>query len=110
MILVDYPGHIIAGMLLAVFAVLVFFAFRSGELQKATRQSYKWPLIVLQYLAIVTLLLILWNPSRSKEREEMSRNTVLAFFDTSKSMSIVEEGQANRLDRALEIFHNKIDH
>jgi hypothetical protein len=107
MILVDYPGHIIAGMLLTVFAVLVFLAFRCGELQKAARQSYRWPLIALQYLAIVILLLILWNPSRSKEREEISRNTVLAFFDTSESMSVVEEEQANRLDRALEIFQKK---
>jgi len=107
MILVDYPGHFIAGMLLTVFAVLVFFAFRCGELQKATRQSYRWPLIVLQYLAIVILLLILWNPSRSKVSEELSRNSVLAFFDTSQSMSVVEEGRANRLDRALDIFQKK---
>jgi hypothetical protein len=107
MIFVDYPGHIIAVMLLAVFAVLVFFAFRCGELQKATRRSYKWPLIVLQYLAIVILLLILWNPSRFKVREELSRNSVLAFFDTSESMSVVEGGQANRLDRALEILQKK---
>jgi hypothetical protein len=107
MILVDYPGHIVAGMLLTVFAVLVFFAFRCGELQKATRQSYRWPLIVLQYVAIVILLLILWNPSRSKVSEELSRNTVLAFFDTSESMSVVEEGRASRLDRALDIFQKK---
>ena len=108
MILVDYPGHIIAGMLLIVFAVLVFFAFRCGELQKATRRSYRWPLIVLQYLAIVILLLILWNPSRPKESEDLSRNSVLAFFDTSKSMSVVEEGRVNRLDRALDIFQKKL--
>ena len=107
MILVDYPGHIIAGMLLTVFAVLVFFAFRCGELQKAARQSYRWPLIVLQYVAIVILLLILWNPSKSKVSEELSRNSVLAFFDTSESMSVIEEGRTNRLDRALDIFQKK---
>jgi len=107
MILVDYPGHIIAGMFLAVFAVFVFLAFRCGEFQKATRQSYKWLLIVLQYFAIVILLLILWNPSRSKVRDELSRNSVLVFFDTSESMSVIEEGQVSRLDRALEIFQKK---
>jgi hypothetical protein len=107
MILADYPGHIIAGMLLTVFAVLVFFAFRSSELQKTTRQSYRWPLIVFQYLAIVILLLILWNPSRSKVSEELSRNSVLAIFDTSESMSVVEEGQAARLDKSLDIFQKK---
>jgi len=106
MIFVDYPGHIIAGMLLIVFAVLMFFAFRCGEFRKATRQSYRWPLIVLQYIAIVILLLILWNPSKSKESEELSRNSVLVFFDTSESMSVVE-GRVNRLDRALNIFQKK---
>jgi len=106
MIFVDYPGHIIAGMLLIVFAVLMFFAFRCGEFRKATRQSYRWPLIVLQYAAIVILLLILWNPSKSKESEELSRNSVLVFFDTSESMSVVE-GRVNRLDRALNIFQKK---
>jgi len=107
MILVDYPGHFIAGMLLTVFAVLVFFAFRCGELQKANRRLYKWPLIVLQYLAIVILLLILWNPSKAKVSEDLSINTVLAFFDTSKSMSVVEEERVSRLDRALDIFQKK---
>ncbi|MFC1792643.1 hypothetical protein ACFL3Q_03550 [Planctomycetota bacterium] len=107
MILVDYPGHIIAGMLLIVFALLMFFAFRCSELRKATRQSYRWPLIVLQYVAIVILLFILWNPSRSKESEELSRNSVLTFFDTSESMSVVEEGRVNRLDRALDIFQKQ---
>ena len=107
MILVDYPGHIVVGMLLTVFAVFVFLAFRCNELQKATRQSYKWPLILLQYIAIVILLLILWNPSKSKENEELSRNSVLAFFDTSESMSVIEEGQVSRLDRALQIFQKK---
>ena len=36
MIFADYPGHIIAGLLLIVSAVVMFFAFRCSELQKAT--------------------------------------------------------------------------
>ena len=107
MIFVDYPGHLIAGLLLMVSAVLIFFAFRSSELQKAARQSYKWPLMALQYIAIVILLLILWNPSRPKVSEALSRNSVLAFFDTSESMSVVEDGRVNRLDEALDIFQKK---
>ncbi len=107
MIFADYPGHLIAGLLLIVSAVMMFFAFRSGELQKASRRSYRWPLIVLQYFAIVILLLILWNPSRSKMSETLSRNSVLAFFDTSESMSVIEDGRINRLDRALDIFQEK---
>jgi hypothetical protein len=107
MIFVDYPGHIIAGMLLIVFAVLIFFAFRCGELRKSTRQSYRWPLMALQYVAIVILLLILWNPSRPKMSETLSRNSVLVFFDTSESMSVIEEGRVNRLDKALNIYKEK---
>jgi len=107
MIFADYPGHLIAGLLLTVSAVLMFFAFRCGQLQKATRQSYRRPLMALQYIAIVILLLILWNPSRSKVSETLSRNSVLAFFDTSESMSVVEDGRNNRLDKALDIFQKK---
>jgi len=51
--------------------------------------------------------LILWNPSRSKMSETLSKNSVLAFFDTSESMSVVEDGRVNRLDRALNIFQEK---
>src|SRR4030042_841591 len=107
MIFADYPGHLIAGLLLTVSAVLMFFAFRCGQLQKATRQSYRRPLMALQYIAFVILLLILWNPSRSKVSDTLSRNSVLAFFDTSESMSVVEDGRANRLDKALDIFQKK---
>jgi hypothetical protein len=107
MIFADYPGHFIAGLLLTVSAVLMFFAFRCGRLQKATRRSYRLPLMVLHYIAIVILLLILWNPSRPNVSQVMSRNSVLAFFDTSESMSVVEDGRINRLDKALDIFQEK---
>jgi hypothetical protein len=107
MILADYPGHLIAGLLLIVSAVLTFFAFRCGELQKPARRPYRWPLMLLRYAAIVILLLLLWNPSRSKTSETLSRNSVLVFFDTSKSMSVVEDGRLSRLDKALDIFQDK---
>jgi hypothetical protein len=109
MILADYPGHLIAGLLLIVSAVLVIFAFCCGELQKPARRSYRWPLMMLQYAAIVILLLILWNPSRSKTSETLSRNSVLVFFDTSRSMSVVEDGRLSRLDKALDIFQEKFN-
>ena len=107
MILADYPGHLIAGLLLIALAVLVFFAFRCGELKNPARRLYKWPLMMLQYAAIVILLLILWNPSRSKMSKTLSRNSVMVFFDTSRSMSVVEDGRLSRLDKALEIFQKK---
>jgi hypothetical protein len=60
--------------------------------------------MLLQYAAVMVLLLVAWNPSRSKEREIFSRNSVLALFDTSQSMSIAEDAQKNRLDKAITAF------
>jgi hypothetical protein len=107
MILADYPGHLIAGLVLIISAVLVFFAFRCGELQKPARRLYRWPLMTLQYAAIVILLLIMWNPSSSQVSKTLSRNSVLAFFDTSRSMSVIEDGHLSRLDKALDVFQEK---
>jgi hypothetical protein len=107
MIFVNYPGHLIAGLLLASFAVLIAFAFRSKELQKAKLRLYKPLLAALQYASIVILLLILWNPSSSRKTQTLSKNSVLVFFDTSESMSVVEDGQMTRLDKALSIFEGK---
>lgn len=109
MIFVNYPGHLIAGLLLIIFAVLITFAFRSGELQKAKLKPYRLPLILLQYISILILLLILWDPSRPMVSEVMTKNTVLALFDTSESMSIVEDGQITRLDKAINIFEEKFN-
>lgn len=107
MIFVNYPGHLIACLLSIIFGVLVIFAFRSGELQKAKLKPYRLPLILLQYISIFILLLILWDPSRPKISEVVTKNSVLALFDTSESMSIVEDGQITRLDKAINIFEEK---
>jgi hypothetical protein len=104
MIFVDYPGHFVAGLLLAAFAVLIVFAFRSSELLKAKLKRQRLLLMLLQYAAVMVLLLVAWNPSRSKEREIFSRNSVLALFDTSQSMSIAEDAQKTRLDQAITAF------
>lgn len=107
MIFVDYPGHLVAALLLAAFAGLVFFAFRLGELRNEKLRRYRTPLILLQYASILVLLLILWNPSRARVSETLSSNSVLAIFDTSESMSVVEDGQSTRLDKAIETFTEK---
>ena len=107
MIFVNYPGHFVAGLLLISFVVLIVFAFRSKELQKAKLKLYRHLLTLLQYVSIVILLLILWNPSSPKEREMLSKNSVLVFLDTSESMSIVEDGRVSRLDKALKIFEQE---
>jgi len=107
MIFVNYPGHFVAGLLLVSFAVLIAFTFHSKELQKAKLKLYRPLLALLQYLSIVILLLILWNPSGPKKTQTVSKNSVLVFFDTSESMSVVEEGLVSRLDRALTVFEEK---
>ncbi len=107
MIFVNYPGHLVACLLLIIFGVLVIFAFRSGELQKAKLKRYRLLLILLQYISIFILFLILWNPSRPKVNEVMTKNSVLALFDTSESMSIAEGERITRLDKAINTFEDK---
>ncbi len=109
MIFVNYPGHFIACLLVLALGVLVFIAFRSGELRKAKLKRYRLPLALLQYISILILLLILWDPSRLKVNEVVTKNSVLALFDTSESMSIVEDGKVTRLDKAIEVFNKKFD-
>ncbi|MEJ2701694.1 MAG: VWA domain-containing protein [Sedimentisphaerales bacterium] len=104
MIFADYPGHLIAALFLLISAGLTLFTFHSGELRKAKLQAYRLPLILLQYLSIAIMLFILWNPSRSEETRTSVKNSVLVLFDTSESMSVIEDGQANRLDKALDRF------
>jgi hypothetical protein len=107
MIFVNYPGHFVAGLLLVSFGVLIAFAFGSKELQKAKLKLYRPVLALLQYLSIVILLLILWNPSSPKKTQTVSKNSVLVFFDTSESMSVVDDGRVSRLDKALNVFEEK---
>lgn len=107
MIFIDYPGHLVAVLLTAVLAALTVFAFRTGEIRHAKLSRYRLPLILLQYGSILTLLLILWNPSRAKLSESLSNGSVLAIFDTSESMSVVEDGRFTRLDKALNVFEEK---
>ena len=105
MIFVNYPGHFIAGLLLVVFAALMFFAFDSKQIKKA--RLWQWLLLFVQYGAVVILLLLLWDPSQAQMSDAVSRNSVVALFDTSESMSVVEEGRRSRLDRAMEVFTGK---
>ncbi|UCG57355.1 MAG: VWA domain-containing protein [Phycisphaerales bacterium] len=108
MIFANYPGHLIVISLLAASTAAVLFVFRSGEFRKAKLKRYRVPLAVLQYVPIVLLLVILWNPSRSKDIEMFSRRPVLALFDTSESMSTIETRAATRLDAALQVFREEL--
>ena len=101
MILVDYPGNLVAAPLLAALAGLVVFAFRLGELQNEKLSRYRMPLIATQYFSILILLLILWNPSRARVSETLSHNSVLAVFDTSESMKSLYEQHGSDLVNKL---------
>ncbi|MHC4740855.1 MAG: vWA domain-containing protein [Planctomycetota bacterium] len=107
MIFVNYPGHFVAVVLLLLSAGLVFLAFRSAELQKAKLRLYRPLLMLLQYVLIFVLLLILWNPSRPKTSKNFSQNSVLVAFDTSESMSLREDGQTTRLDKAIKLLEQR---
>ncbi len=109
MIFTDYPGHLVVMALIVIFAVAVFVIFRMGELAAPERRRYWGLLMVLQYAVILALLLILWNPSAWQAKEVFGRNTVLAVFDTSESMSVVEDGRLTRLDKALARFAGHFD-
>lgn len=107
MIFVNYPGHFVAGLLLIFSAVLIFLAFRSSELRKAKVRSYRSLLMLLRYVLIIVLLLILWDPSRPITSKDSSGNSVLVVFDTSESMSLTEDGQTTRLDKAIRLFDER---
>lgn len=104
MIFADYPGYFIAAALVSVFAGLIILAYHCREMQKENIRPYRFLLMGLKYASIIILLVILFNPSRSMTVDEVARNSVLAFFDTSRSMSVVEEAQISRLDKAVAVF------
>jgi hypothetical protein len=105
MIFVDYPGHFVAALLLIAVGGMMVWAFWSKELKRVG--LWRELLVLLKYAAIVILLLILWNPSRPEVSHSTARNSVLVFFDTSQSMSIVDSGPETRLAKALDIFVDK---
>jgi hypothetical protein len=105
MIFADYPGHFITAALVGIFAGLVVLAYRCCEIQKENIRPYRFLLMGLRYTSIIILLVILFNPSRSVKVDEVARNSVFAFFDTSRSMSVIEEAQTSRLDKAAAVFN-----
>jgi hypothetical protein len=109
MIFADYPGHLVALGLLVAAAAVVLVAFGAGPLRTPQRSRYRWFLAVLHYAAILLVLVILWNPSAWQKKETFGKNTVLAVFDTSESMSVADDGRESRLDRSLSRFAECLD-
>ncbi len=100
----DYPGHLVAALLVLASAGLVLVIFRSRELRTPERNRYRRLLMALQYAVILSLLMILWNPSAWRTKPQFARNAVLALFDTSESMSVADDKRLARLDKALARF------
>jgi len=104
MIFADYPGHLVVAAAVMISAALVFIAFYSSELRRPERKAYRWFLMLLQYTTLLLLLAILLNPSRWRTTKVFARNSVLTLFDTSRSMSIADDKQTARLDKAVGAF------
>lgn len=102
MILVDYPGHLVALGFLVLTGALLVFTYRSERARQA--RGWQWILGAIRYASIVILLVIIWNPSRTVTTETSARSTALAIFDTSESMSIEDCNGKSRLDEAIRLF------
>jgi hypothetical protein len=109
MTFLDYPGHLVALGLTLAAAAVVLIAFRAGPLQTPQRSRFRKFLAALHYTAILLVLVILWNPSAWQKEETFGKNTVLAVFDTSESMSVADDGRQSRLDRSLSRFAECFD-
>ena len=103
MVFPDYPGSLIAWLTLVAAAAAMIAGFACRQTAKV--RYWRWLLGAMQYVAVVILLVILWNPCRAVLSEQRKRNTVLVLFDTSESMSVSDRGGVSRLDRALEVFN-----
>ncbi len=102
MTLVDYPGHFLAVTVALALAALTFAAFRPRL--AARHRRVVWLLMLSHYAAMLVLLAIVWNPSRWDSTDVYQQNAVLAIFDTSRSMSIADDKEPSRLDKAVEGF------
>jgi len=104
MTLTDYPGHLVAALLVLLFAALTFLSYSSAEMRRPERKLHRWLLMATQWAVILVLLLIAWNPSTWQESKVFAQNAVLTLFDTSESMSVADDRRQIRLDKALDRF------
>ncbi|MCK4999306.1 MAG: hypothetical protein KAS23_07220, partial [Anaerohalosphaera sp.] len=105
MILLNYPGHIIAVTLAVIIAAFILFSYRHKSVRRVRLRVI--PLALLQFTAFLIVLFILWNPVIAEMTESKTRNSVLLLFDTSESMSVANNGAKSRLDNAVDLFIKK---
>jgi hypothetical protein len=104
MIFLDYPGHFVALLLILLMAAATVIGFRTDPLGMTGRRSYRPLLMLLQAAVVLLLFVVLWNPCRQQSTRVYASNEVLTVFDTSESMSVMEQKQQSRLDHALDAF------
>ncbi|HCO96957.1 MAG TPA: hypothetical protein DIU00_23965 [Phycisphaerales bacterium] len=100
-VLTDYPGHGTALLLMGVVTALSLFSFRTVALRSLP--ILRWILCALSSIVIFLLIVLTWNPSRVQMIERKEQNTLLVCFDTSESMSVINQSQS-RMDQALAVF------
>ncbi len=105
MILANYPGHLATAAMLLALTGVVAFAYRTRNLRRA--KIWRWIFAAVRVAVILAILVILWNPSNSRYTETTQRNTVMAVFDTSESMSVPDGNGETRLDEALKAFQTR---
>ncbi len=106
MIFVNYPGHLITVIFVVCCVGLMVGIFRSKDIRKAGWR--RWVLGAVQLAVVLILFLILCDPCRGRSTERWMRNSVLVLFDTSESMSVVEEGKESRLEKAIDKFRERL--
>lgn len=95
-------GWPLAGLLLCLFlAVVVIGATMFRQQLSAPKRVV---LGALQFCAVATALIMLWQPTLRIELMQSGENTVAYLLDTSKSMLINEGGSLSRLDKAAELL------
>lgn len=108
MSLPGYPGHpvILAIAMAGLVAVAAGVRLRPGGTQAdapGTRLA-RFTLGALHCVALLTLVWILCDPSREAVSQVSTRTSVLALFDSSRSMSVADNGYHSRLDQAIRAF------
>ncbi len=99
MILIDYPGHHLALLVLILTTGWIIGAFMPRLLDRLGWR--RWPLALWAWLPILMILGLLANPGRVQQRTHERPCTIMALFDTSESMAIAAHG-TSRLDQAID--------
>ena len=97
----DYPGHSATLMIVGVATALLVFSFRTDTLRSLP--ILRWVFGALDFVVILVLIVLTWNPSRVCMTGQKEQNTLLVCFDTSESMSVTDQSRS-RLDQALTAF------